>query len=361
MTDITELWVTRNDIRNTKVVTKPAPALGEDEVLVEIDKFGLTANNVSYAVAGDQIGYWGFFPVDDEWGIVPVWGYSTVTASNNEGVAVGERLYGYYPFASHAVLKPGRIKPSGFVDVAEHRRALPGLYNQYNRTSAEPEFLNGMEDERCLFFPLFVTSYLLYDYLKDNDFFGAKQVLVGSVSSKTGFGLAHCLHNDETVSARVVGLTSSGNVDFVRALGVCDDIVAYGDETSIDANVPAAYVDMSGDGPLRATLHNHFEENLVVDTMVGATHWEAGRGSGELKGAKPEFFFAPSQIEKREKDWGPGVVFGRALQASAEVANSVKGSVDIEKVSGAETGAGLWRQLVDNEISPRRGLILSLA
>jgi hypothetical protein len=31
-------------------------------VLVAIERYALTANNVSYALSGEQIGYWKFFP-----------------------------------------------------------------------------------------------------------------------------------------------------------------------------------------------------------------------------------------------------------------------------------------------------------
>ena len=34
---------------------------------MKIEKFGLTSNNVSYAVSGDVIGYWGFYPAEDNW------------------------------------------------------------------------------------------------------------------------------------------------------------------------------------------------------------------------------------------------------------------------------------------------------
>ena len=47
MPDWTQLWIDRKDIGTTKQVTSVLPALGEGEVLVAIDKFGLTANNVS--------------------------------------------------------------------------------------------------------------------------------------------------------------------------------------------------------------------------------------------------------------------------------------------------------------------------
>ena len=64
MTDCTELWVNRGDLRVSKQVRSAMAAIAEGEVLVVIDKFGLTANNVSYAVAGDSIGYWDYYPAD---------------------------------------------------------------------------------------------------------------------------------------------------------------------------------------------------------------------------------------------------------------------------------------------------------
>ena len=75
MTQITELWTNRADLRNTKIVTRTAPELAEGEILMKIEKFGLTANNVSYAITGDSIGYWGYFPADETWGKVPAWGF----------------------------------------------------------------------------------------------------------------------------------------------------------------------------------------------------------------------------------------------------------------------------------------------
>ena len=63
MTTITELWTNRTDLRDIKSVTRTVPELKEGEVLMKIEKLGLTANNVSYAVTGDKIGYWGYFPL----------------------------------------------------------------------------------------------------------------------------------------------------------------------------------------------------------------------------------------------------------------------------------------------------------
>ena len=136
----------------------------------------------------------------------------------------------------------------------------------------------------------------MYDFLIDNAFFGAQQIIIGSVSSKTGFGLAHLLKNDPDVGQQVIGITSPGNVGFVQSLNCCDRIVTYGDESAIDANLATAWVDMSGDGPLTNRLHHMLGENMVESCIVGATHWDADRGRDkELPGAAPTFFFAPGQ------------------------------------------------------------------
>ena len=360
MTDCTALWVNRTEITNTKPVTTQIAPLPEGQVLVAIDKFGLTANNVSYAVTGDNIGYWQFYPVEDGWGIVPVWGCGTVIQSSCGNIPEGERLWGYFPMASHAVLTPGNIHADYFVDVAEHRLELPPIYNQFRRTQAEPEFLQQMENERCLLFPLFMTSYLIYDYLIDNDFFGAQQVVIGSVSSKTGFGLAQMLHNDPEVTQSVIGVTSQGNMDFVKGLGCCDQIVLYKDEAEIDASVPTAYVDMSGDARFTVSLHNHLGDNLVESCMVGASHWQEGGKVGELPGARPRFFFAPWQIEKRNKECGPGVAMGNAMTASAKVAALVADDIQVQWVEGSASLADHWALLLDNKIPPSTGLMVSL-
>ncbi len=362
---ITEIWVDRGNYRNIKVVSKGVSPLADGDILVSIDKYALTSNNVSYAVSGDMIGYWKYFPVDgeknvDKWGKVTVWGMADVVASSCDGIEVGERLYGFFPMASHAVLTPGVIKRRNFTDVAPHRQPLPGLYNQYMRCQAEPKYLYAIEDERCLFFPLFITSYVINDYLDDKDFFCADQILIGSVSSKTGFGFAHFLKNNERFTGEIIGLTSSGNKTFVEKLNLCDQVVTYGNEARINADVKSVYVDMSGDGPLRRKLHELLGDNMKASILVGATHWEADRKNMLLPGVEAEFFFAPAQIAKRDEDWGAGVLMQKGYSASAELAASLKGSVSIEHYSGVDDARSLWLDMLDNKVSGSRGVMISL-
>lgn len=361
MSSYLEIQVRRDSILETRELELPRPELAERQVRIAIDKYALTANNVTYAVAGDMVGYWNFYPREDGWGVVPVWGIGEVVESAHPEIPVGERLYGFYPMASEVVLSFPDVQADTLMEASPHRQALPATYNAYRRTAADPEFLQQMEDQRCLYFPLFATAYLLYDYLLDNDLFGASQVLIGSASSKTAFGMAKLLHRDDKVKARLVGLTSAGNKDFVESLGCYDSVVCYGDESQLDVTQPAAYVDMSGSAELTASIHQLFGDQLKVSTAVGATHWESfGGETGTLPGPAPEFFFAPAQIEKRDAEWGRGEVLRRAGLAVAEVVKDIGGNVDIERITDVTSAAGAWRDLVENRVAPTRGLMVYL-
>ena len=101
----TTLLVRQDQLATTRLQTTEDTALADGQVRVRVDQFALTANNITYAAMGDLLNYWQFFPTGEPgWGIVPVWGFGTVVQSLHPAIAVGERLYGYWPLASQAVL-----------------------------------------------------------------------------------------------------------------------------------------------------------------------------------------------------------------------------------------------------------------
>ena len=184
--------VVKGELSNTRVSTITEDELPDAAIRVAIERFALTANNVTYGVVGERIGYWRFFPAEEPWGVIPVWGFGNVVESRLTGVDAGERLYGFFPMASHCDLQLGKLTDDRLLDGTPHRRELPAVYNSYARTQAETWYDSSMDDERMLLMPLFVTSYCLYDFLVDNEYFGAEQIIVSSASSKTAIGLALC-------------------------------------------------------------------------------------------------------------------------------------------------------------------------
>ncbi len=346
------------DLHRTRVVESELPTLKDGEVLVRIERFAFTANNITYAVFGEAMQYWKFFPAPVGWGRIPVWGFAEVVASQHEQITVGERLYGYLPMSTHLVLQPERVSSAAFLDGSAHRRALPAAYQQYSRVTHDSAFSKDNEDYHALLRPLFFTSYLIDDFLADNQLFGARSVIFSSASSKTALGTAFLLKHHQR--SEVIGLTSAGNLEFCKSLGCYDRVLAYDQLKTLPADTPTVFVDMAGNGSLLHDIHHHFRDSLKHSCMVGGTHWDQRATQHDLPGAKPEFFFAPTRIKKRTQDWGPQLAlrFGEAWQPFLKFA---MGWLQVERSQGVQAVASAYRETLDGRTPPMRGHILSLA
>lgn len=328
--------------------------VGEGQALLRIDRFALTSNNVTYAAIGDQFAYWKFFPTAEPNGRVPVWGFADVVESSSPDATVGERLWGYYPIGTHLVVTPTKATPRGFVDGAAHRNGLPPVYNQYERVAADPAYKREHEAQIALFRPLFVTGFLIDDFLDENSFFGAQRVLLSSASSKTAMGLAKCLKDRGGVE--VVALTSARNADFVRKTGYYDRIVTYERLGELPNDAPALLVDMAGDAPLISALADRLGDAFVYNCMVGGTHWEAR--SFESKGPARQLFFAPDRIVKRHKDWGADGFAARYASAWAGFLGSTGPWLKVVEKSGEGPVRDAWMALLDGQARPEDGYVL---
>jgi len=359
--------VGRNDLRRTRWLETPPVALRPGEARLRIDLFALTANNVTYGAFGEAMHYWDFFPTGDaETGCIPVWGFATVSESLVDGVDVGERFYGYWPMADEVVLAPVRVIAEGFFDGAAHRRERAEVYNRYLRCSSDPLYRPETESLRALLQPLFITSFLIDDFLADNDWFGARTVLVASASSKTAYGLGFCLaqRRGEPDRPTVIGLTSATNLAFTRELGCYDEVVAYDALAAMPAGDRAVYVDMSGDAALRAAVHQRWGDLLAYSCSVGGTHWQALGGGKGLPGPRPVLFFAPAQISKRVAEWGAIGLQERLASAwqgfAARVADPRAPWLRVVSARGREAVQTTYAELLDGRVAAAEGRVLAL-
>ncbi|MCY6382838.1 DUF2855 family protein [Hoeflea prorocentri] len=358
-----QFQVRKDDLSNHRLVEADAPDLADGEILLKVDRFGLTANNITYGVVGERIGYWNFFPPlnddDGRWGIIPVWGFADVVASNAAEVPEGERLYGYFSMATHLVMRPQKVSETRIFDGSKHRSALPPVYNSYVRLTGQPDYDRALDSARMVLHPLYATSFCLHDFLTDNDWFGAEQIMVISASSKTAIGLAYALTDDERAPASI-GMTSARNLDLVRSLGLYDTVLSYDEIEAVDAAKPTAIVDMSGSGSVLSELHAHLGDNMRYCSNVGVTHWsEFGPGPGFIR-ERSHMFFAPGHIQKRAGEWGKGEFEKRALafwQSAAERSNDW---LTYETTEGLADIAGLFDDLRDGKVSPHTGLAVTL-
>ncbi len=359
MTRMATLEVRKDDLARTRISEREAPALKDGEILVKIDRFALTANNITYGVVGEKIGYWKFFPAEEGWGVIPVWGFADVVQSNCAEVNKGERLYGYFPMGTHLVMTPAKMKPERLLDGAEHRAGLPPVYNSYARVNAEAHYDAAMDNERMLLFPLFATSFCLYDFLVDNNWFGAEQVVIVSASSKTAIGLAIAIADDKSAPDSVA-LTSAGNLGTVSKLRLYSSVHAYNDIASINAAVPTVIVDMSGNGKVLSDLHGRLGDNMRYCANVGVTHYDENQMGPNFIRERSAMFFAPGHIQKRTADWGPGVFEKKAFVFWRDAAIKSRSWLKFDKALGVKGLEGAYDRVLKGQSSPDRGIVVEM-
>ena len=339
---------------------QPAPTIADGEVLVRVERFAFTANNISYAVVGEKLGYWKFFPAEEGWGVIPVWGFGRVTESRHQDIEVGERLYGYLPMGTHLVLSPGKLRDDQLRDMSAHRAELSAVYNSYSRVSGETFYDPSMDDERMLLMPLYATSFCLYDFLIMNDYFDARQVIVPSASSKTAIGLAYALRDDADAPPSV-GITSAASVERVTALGLYDKVLTYDELQSVDNETPSVIVDMSGNGAVLSELHRHLGDNMRYTSSVGLTHYDAMDMGPDFIRERSKMFFAPGHIQQRAKTSGPGEFQKRAYAFWHKAATESREWLRMEHRQGVDEIQGVFERVRDGKVSPDTGLIVVLA
>lgn len=356
------VWVKKSALTETQIHDDIVPALGDGEVRLKVESFSVTANNVTYAIIGDMFGYWNFFPAEGDYGVVPMWGHAVVEQSRHPDIAVGERVYGYLPMGTHLDVLPGKVSDGGFTDMAAHRQPMSPIYNQYTRLAADPEHDPAKEAERMLFGPLFKTGFLIEAMLRREAWFGAQNLIMTSASSKTAMGLAS-VAKDLSPYVERIGLTSSGNVEFVRGTDLYDQVLSY-DELSSLPKQPSVSVDFAGNSSLLRGIHEGLGEHLKYSCLVGATHVDArgansaGGGGGYMAGPKPVLFFAPDHAVATVQELGPRG-FGAAVATSwKNFLQAVDGVVKVDDRIGIQAAIPAFVDTLHGKTDPAVGIII---
>ena len=362
MTDnitVRTLEVRKDNWSETRLVTETlAGEPSEHEVLFRVERLALTSNNISYASSGDSLGYWGFFPAGDGWGRIPAMGWGAVIASAHPDVQVGERVWGFFPFSTHLKILAGNAAGAGFRDISAHRAEYAPLYAQFDRAPASPFYQQSREDQDSLLRGLFMTSWLVEDFVEVNDSFGARSCLITSASSKTSIALGHCVKQRGRLTS--IGITSPGNVAFCESLGCYDQVLSYGDVSSLDAEQPVVMVDMAGSAAVIGGLHHHYADNMMHSCRIGATHYDKMGSVKGLPGARPQFFFAPTHVSARSEELGHAEFMRRMWIAYEGFRSFCDGWLRVERSYGEDAVAGVYQAVLAGEVSPERGQIISL-
>lgn len=345
--------IDRQDLARYRLTSSSLQALADGAIRVRLQRFALTANNVTYAEFGDRLGYWKFFPADDGWGRMPVWGYAKVAESNHPGVGLGQRYFGFWSISESIDLSP-KLSSQGFTDAAPHRQALPPIYNRYLRAPDEAD--SAADTMNMTFRPLFMTSFLIVHQLL-TDLGSEITAVISSASSKTALGTAYCLREH---GIRCVGLTGVSRVSSVQALGVYDEVKSYDDvgEINSDSN-PTALVDIAGNPTVRAAIHDHLRSELVLSLAVGASHNQNQLGSIKMAGPEPVLFFAPSVHDAVVEHEGAERFYPRFEQTWQQFSQFASGWLQPVLCKGAENFGTAYTDVRAGNIGTESVLMLS--
>jgi len=80
------------------------PTSSRGHALLSVERFGLTSNNITYAIFGEAMSYWSFFPADPAGEGCRVWGFAQVSARSQRCAGRGTRVYGYLPPSSELLV-----------------------------------------------------------------------------------------------------------------------------------------------------------------------------------------------------------------------------------------------------------------
>jgi hypothetical protein len=353
-----DVVVDREDLTNVQVVPMQPVAVAPGQIHVAIESYALTANNITYAAVGETMKYWRFFPAAGGMGRIPVWGFARVVQSGRPDVAVGERLYGFWPMSSDALLTIGRATPAALTEASENRAGLSPVYSSYVRVAADPGIPAGSERYVALFRPLFATSFLIDHFLAEHGFFAAGSVLLTSASSKTAMGLAWCLRQRGQGRPEIVGLTSARNAAFVAGLGTYDRVVTYDAIGGLSAPGGAVVVDMAGGEETLRAIHTTLGDTLKHSCRVGFTQWQDATAVIEgLPGVRPVFFFAPDRVKGRLAEWGHQGFAHRVGAMSAAFVTDARRWLKLETHRGPEAIVAAYRTVLKGDARPDVGLI----
>ncbi|GJE99571.1 DUF2855 family protein [Phanerochaete sordida] len=369
-----------------------------NHVLIKVDKFGFSANNVTYQALGEapHFRYFDFHPaprVDEAspetHGVIPVWGFGTVVKSTHPRIQPGERVYGYFAPTKYLLVpvSPADVNKYNFHIPRPHLPADRRPYNQVVRCASDAQYDPSpiAEDLTMLYRPLFWTAFWCENWLDAFSYRDADSFLISSASAKTAFCLAYLIGKRKKTTGKsitIVGLTSKGNVGFTRGLKLYDSVVNYDALESPGELKPSTrkwlYIDVAGNDKLNERVSRHFSESgsLVAGIQLGLTNLSPSAPAASstkfttntsLSAPAPskgpfemEQFFMPEWLAVQRTRLRVDEITAMQATAWSELMRDGRDWVRIEYVRGGIAVEQAYREVAQKGTDPTTGMVWSL-
>lgn len=372
-----------------------------NHVLLKVDRFGFSANNVTYGLLGEDphFRYFEFHNAPNTnttssktHGVIPVWGYATVVQSTHPRISVGERVFGYLGMSRYLLLPVDHdVNKYNFYVPRPHLPEDRRPYNQITRCAADPLYDPMREDELMIYRPLFWTSFWCEDWLhttkvaKDTD-----GIIISSASAKTAYCLAFVLNlrrlygkvalpagadwtgTGGTAQPRIVGVTSKRNLEFTKSLRLYDEVFTYDQINELAKRGSRwVYVDVAGNKEFNNKVFKSFGSHIAKGVSLGMSHPSSSKENESFanSNSRLEMFFMPEWLAVRRTNTSVKEITQLQFAGWDALMRTCHQWIQIERVWWS--GAAIWQdnvkevieayeECVSGEIGPDRGLILSM-
>ncbi len=152
--------------------------------------------------------------------------------------------------------------------------ALTSVYNRYSFVDTDPAYHPEREAQHLLLWPLFVTSFVVDDFLGDHDMFGA--TTRGGLQRLGQDGRSAAPSSCRAHRGRGGrASTSAGQSRIRRRPGLLRPGLPYDELDALDPRRRSCYMDVAGRRDVTAAVHAHLGDHLRYSMVVGDTHWDA--------------------------------------------------------------------------------------
>jgi len=341
--DFQALEFLRDDpLRTMRVVPDPLPDPKRGSVLLRIERFVLTSNNITYARFGDRLGYWTPFPAREHgWGRVPAWGAARVVGGDPRLAAPGELFAGFLPMATH-VLVEAESSPTGLRATSPERSGMPTIYRDMARVSDTVDDV-GLATGR----EVAATAAHLGDEVRAT---APAQVVFSSATSRTALTTAVVLRE---AGVRIVGLTAAVRTQVAARAEVFDEVLSYDRIGDVVAVPGTAYVDIAGQPAITAAVTRTLGPALVRVLRVGATH-DPSDVSAPISPPGPPVERFNVGLRRIDVAARIGEEKMAALEQAAEksIAGWAAGHLAVEKVTGLDQVRHVWHRVRRGDVDP---------
>ncbi len=389
------LTTVRKNIKQTKLLTNQLPDLEDGEIRLQVDKVGLSANNLFYLQMGNApfLKFFSVYPLDDQYkdlANMPAWGVATVIDSANPDFSPGERFRGFLHMTNIVQMKARRT-PEGFTAYGDKRDKLNQAYNGFvsiKENSNSPIKGTGEKSDLAMTAaPSALSGFMLYELLKMRGFYQGDSVVLTSASSKFSLATALLLQEDRNNGSikSIIAYTSKANAQFVKDTGLYDTVLNYDEDIPASTPLKPVLVDIAGDG----SIYKRIKQSLTKTLAVGGTHssakvstFSAFGPSGFLKmmidmmAPKPlqkwageklnpplEMFFAPTVINELLARWGKDEMEVKSDSALSRFVDAAidGGWITVNRSNSLDEIQTAYQRIIAGTVLPEEAIVLSFS